>query len=233
LIFQPGLTSDLDPFDYVDPQWEPLTIATQTGRNLMVAAKGLLPGTVGLFSGLSDTYALPEVVWRFSIRRLMVPFLPSLTIGAFTNKVNGLEFTRVGNLHFAKGTVRMETPEVIARRAPDGQLYWDILLKFLVRRLYDKYYDPATIPPGFDTGWIGWNWAYATPHGRAFASGVPLRDACYYPVYWSTIIFALGGSHPLFADDTTIDPAGLIAPGDGLNPWLDSAPFQAGFYPNQ
>lgn len=224
LIFQPGAGAD---FDYVDPQWQPLTFTTQTGRNLFIRAAGTLGGVVN-YGGLSDTFALPEVVWRFSIRRLMVPFLPAVTIAALANKVNGWPFP-LGNIEFPIDTVRMEAPEVIAKRAPDGQLYYDILLKFLVRRLWEEYFDEVA---GYTAGWVGWNWAFGIPTGRGVLAGIPapFRRCCYYPVSWNTGMFGLGDARPLFLADTDLPP-GTLPPGVGTR--IHQAIFQCGFSPGQ
>jgi hypothetical protein len=227
LLFLQGLSTEINTgplkFDYVDPQWEPLTLTTATGRSLKFWSPQLgIPG-IGinaLHSGLSDAYSLPEVVWRFSIRRLMVPFIPAYTIAMFANKLNRVDMV-LGSLKFPAGTVRMETPEIITRRAPDGQMMHDILLKFLVRRLYDEYYDGPTT--NFVRGWIGWNWAFGIPSAATSRSG-------YYPVAWNSGLFQLWGTnHPLFLDDWNANIA-LIPDTTGLtNPGrLDCDPFEAG-----
>ena len=97
----------------------------------------------------------------------MVPFLPSIALGKMANKVNWFEFV-LGDTRAPAETVRMETPEIITRRAPDGQLYYDIKLKFLFRKLRDECYAPAG-GGGFGTYVttdIGWNWAYGVPSVR-------------------------------------------------------------------
>jgi hypothetical protein len=226
LLFQPGLPSADNPFDFVDPQWTPITLTTQVGRSLFLIAP--VNGAPRLCNGLSDTYALPEVVWRFSIRRLMVPFLPAKTLALFANKINQIPFV-IGNLVCPSGTVRMETPEIITRRAPDGQLYFDIVLKFLVRRLYDEYYDPED--NSYKPGWITWNHAYAIPHGRGVLGGIQLGRACYHPVTWNAGFFQVFGvAHPLFLYDSQIPggqlPAGIIGA-------MRSGPFTCGFDPGQ
>jgi hypothetical protein len=124
----------------------------------------------------------------------------------------------------------METPEVITRRAPDGNIFHDVKLKFLVRRLFDEYFDPvdATYKPG----WIGWNWQYVIPHGRSFMSAVQARRGCYYPIVWNGGLFSwMGNNHPAFLRDTDVD-AGYI-PGGLTDFRLDSAPFTCGFKPEQ
>ena len=187
-------------------------------------------------AGLQDSYALPEIVWRFSIRRLMVPFIPAHTIGLFANKINAGGVSIGNTLRFPSGTLRMEAPEIITRRAPDGQMMHDILLKFLVRRLYDVHWSVAA--DAYEQGWIPWDEAYCRPANGWFDVGLGQSDASYYPVVWSADIFpALGVPHPLFANDNAGSPlAGITAAGGnvtGLVQGLNAAPFQAGFYPNQ
>lgn len=236
LIFQPGLTSQdahppnqaADPFDFVDPQWEPLTVTTQTGRSLFLLAPTAGNPAIGhsLHSGLSDTFAKPEIIWRFSIRRLMVPFLPQITLGLFANKINFMEF-RLGNLVCPPKTVRMETPEVISKRAPDGQLFWDIKLKFLVRRLWDERYDH--LQALFLMGWVDWNHAFGTPAVSTLdvlAAPPGVNGASYYPVRWKSGLWQLfGQTHQLFLEDQIM--AAMMPP--DLNANLHLAPFQAGF----
>jgi hypothetical protein len=239
LLFLPGITSGMNPFDYVDPQWEPLTVSTQSGRDLEVQSPStqwpLVPGSV-MKAGLQDSYALPELVWRFSIRRLMVPFIPAYTIALFANKINAGAVSIGTKLRFPNGTLRMETPEIVTRRAPDGQMMHDILLKFLVRRLYDVHWDVGS--DDYEQNWIRWDEAYCRPANGWFDFGVGQSDASYYPVVWSADIFpALGVPHPLFADDNAGSPlAAITAAGGnqtGLNQGLTMAPFQAGMRANQ
>jgi hypothetical protein len=240
LLFQPGLSGmdahppgqAVDQFDFVDPQWEPLTVTTQTGRSLFFLAPTAANPAIGhsLHSGLSDTFAHPEVIWRFSIRRLMVPFLPQITLGAFANKINFMAF-RLGSLVCPPLTVRMETPEVISKRSPDGQLYWDIKLKFLVRKLWEERYNH--LAAAFEMGWVTWNHAFGTPAVStldvlALPPGV--NGASYYPVRWNSGFWQLfGDQHPLFLEDQIM---GALMPG-GVNANLHLGPFQAGFEPGQ
>lgn len=227
LLFQPGVAIE-KRLDYVDPQWEPVTITAQTGRSLFFwspADGGVVPITTA-HSGLSDTYAHPEVVWRFSIRRLMLPFLPTNTIGLLTNKVNRHTF-RLGDLELPAGTVRMEAPDVITRRAPDGNMMFDLTLKFLVRRLYDEFYDDSDLHAthGYQKGWVGWNWAFGVPDANWTDLWVSDKP-CYYPVVWDSSFFqAFGAYHPLFILDSQV--SGQLPP--GAFGGLDEAPFFCGF----
>lgn len=247
LIFQQGLpqgTSEgnpnaVDPFDFVDPQWEPITITTQLGRDLFFYSpvKSFIgqqtASASALHTGLTDTYAHPEVQWQFSLRRLMVPFLPKNTIGAFTNKLNE-KIVRIGNLSFPNETMRMQDPEVQIKRAPDGQIYYDLRLKFLVRTLYDEFWKPTG--ERFAKGWIGHNHQLGIPN-HSFAvdalnsNWVPIMS--YYPVCWNSGLFQYyGPNHPLFLHDSDVD-MGLIANSGTLLQSLVGAPFQAGFYIGQ
>jgi hypothetical protein len=236
LIFQPGLSASVDPFDYVDPQWEPLTITTQTGRSLWLFAPTGVGNTADIHTGLTDTFALPEVVWRFTIRRLLVPFKPANVIGLLTNKTNQNQIN-IGNENFPVDTIRMEAPEVYLKRAADGQIYCDILLKFLVRKLYDEYFQPSGPNAGtFIKGNIGWNWAYAVPNYNPVADTIGHAfsfRAGYYPVCWNGGLFNyFGTNHPLFLHDFDAGNAISMLPG-GLQFPLNSAPFNSGFYANQ
>jgi len=248
LLFMPGLSTEINAgpkkFDYVDPQWEPLTITTATGRSLSLYSPqgGILGGIAVVHGGLTDAYALPEVVWRFSIRRLMVPWIPAYTVAMFANHVNKNAMA-IGSLQFPAGTVRMETPEIITRRAPDGQMMHDILLKFLVRRLYDEHYIPPVagapdfgIGGSFQKGWIGWNWQYGIPSGGLLdaVNWINPRGG-YYPVCWNGGLFQLfGTNHPLFLHDTPphTDLAQIPVSTD-LTASLNGAPFQAGMREGQ
>jgi hypothetical protein len=185
----------------------------------------MLAGNSDLASGLSDAYAVPEVVWRFSIRRLMVPFLPAKAIATLTNKVNGAPFNlgnpASGGIQIARQCVRAEAPEVIAKRAPDGQLYWDIKLKFLVRQLFDEYWDP--VADSRVRGWITWNYAYGIPSTRLTSLGWPIIPKTgYFPVCWNSgLVTMWGTNHPLFIRD--IDVAGGLE----LSPSLFTKGFRA------
>jgi hypothetical protein len=240
LLFLQGLGTLINTgplkFDYVDPQWEPLTLTTATGRTLcMYAPSGSGIGAPFAHWGLEDTFALPEVVWRFSIRRLMVPFIPAYTIAMFANKLNRVDMV-LGSLMFPSRTVRMETPEIITRRAPDGQMMHDILLKFLVRRLYDEAFSPVGSPDDRAKGWITWNHAFGIPRISPvdLAAG-GINPPSYYPVVWNGGLFqTFGVNHPLFLDDWNAnialipDTTGLTSPGR-----LDKDPFEAGMRDGQ
>lgn len=251
LIFQPGISSSAignqayapqDPFDYVDPQREPITITTQMGRKLFFFSP-IGEGNVAppqLHGGVTDTYAHPEVIWRYTIRRLLVPFSPDYTMGLFANKINDTQpidpndVLRIGDFSVPQGCFRMEAPEVYSKRAPDGQVYWEILLKFLVRRLYDEYYQPDGLFKGFQKGWVGWNWALGTPEKSFVFDDVTFFSRLsYYPVCWNSGLFQFfGPNHPLFLNDSDVDMS-LIANNAGLVKTLNGAPFQAGFYAGQ
>ncbi len=250
LIFQPGLSSiygpgeNADPFDFVDPQWEPLTLTTATGRTLWLFSPSSNPlapaGSSQLHFGLNDTFPLSEVVWRFSVRRLMIPFLPQYTIAAFSNKLNKFEM-KIGGDRFPPGTVRMETPDVMQRRAPDGNVYWDLRLKFLIRRLWDEYWEPKTGfgDGSFKKGYVGWNWAYAAPRVGFADNPLDLGSvtrACYYPVCWNSGLFNFfGTNHPLYLhdQDVTQGDGNIIPNWTDLTNVLGNAPFRAGHYRQQ
>jgi hypothetical protein len=236
LIFLPGIVSNspgngntLDPFDYVDPQWEPITYKTQLGRSLYFHSPtgGIALGVASEFNhaGVSDTYEVPEVIWRLTIRRLMVPFIPKLSLGLLTNKINA-NSAFMGNLNFAPGTLRMETPEIVTKRGPDGNIWHDIKLSFLVRMLYDEYYDDQQAHD-FVKGMVDWNHQAGVPNA-------PIDRLSYYPVAWNGGLFQLfGANHPLFLRDKDIDLT-LLPNQNGITTYsLSVMPFQAGFIAGQ
>lgn len=212
------------PWDYVDPQWEPITVNTQLGRQLWLYAPDV-GGTPNTFDGLSDTYARPEVIWRFSCRRLMVPFIPVQTLSLFSNKVNA--GGTLGNLTINPQTWRMETPEIETGRTPDGNLYHNIRLKFLVRTLWDtafsfstNQYSTAPVP-------ITWNHAYGIPT-VSIQGGLSNFTPGYYPVVWNDgILQIFGKNRPVFLRDSDVDMS-KIANNAALTQSLFGAPFQAG-----
>ena len=112
------------PFDFVLPEdWRtPIILKTQTGRSIQFYSPLYnTPGnTPTLHGGLSDTFELTEVVWQIKVRRLMVPFCPSITIAAYTNKINN-GYEDFGNLDFPPGTLHFETPNVLSRRLRIGR----------------------------------------------------------------------------------------------------------------
>ena len=239
LLFMPGITSSFSAstaggqqFDFVDPQWEPLTIKSQVGRSLQFYSPqfGIAGQNPVLHGGLTDTYELPEMVWRFTIRRLMVPWLPKTTLNLFTNKINnGLVY--LGNLAFPAGTLRMDTPEVITRRGPDGNMWFDILLKFMVRMLWDEYFDANG---NVAKGWIDWNHQFGIPTASIHEVGFLMNQrGGYYPVAWNGGLFQYWGvNHPLYLSDQNVDLT-QISNNTGLLGTLVNAPFQAGFMQNQ
>jgi hypothetical protein len=257
VIFMPGVNVPSEglggfgapggPFDYVDPVWTPEEITTQTGRNLKMRA----PGQDGLgkdeenWWGLSDTFAKVEVVWHLKIRRLMVPFVPDLTNGILNKKINGTNGT-IGWRALPMGTVRfdgIDPPDL--KMGPDGTLWYELVLNFTVRMLWDEYYAAKSgdIQGTLQVGWIDWNHHYGFP---AYFTGIQHGKPSYYPVIWDESklqgLFgsSAGAQHPLYLYDSDMNkpiagkPAYVAAGGTGSfvgNIFID--PFKTGFQKGQ
>jgi len=241
--------SNYDPFDYVirETPWQDETILTQTGRQLFILKKGTIPGTTGYSAGLDDTFAKPEVVWKFRVWRLMVPFLPKFTIDLFTNKINGGTYQAIqylggadanSGIPFVVGTARLEDVATEFLQGPDGKTWWNLGFTFAVRKLYDEYFNERTLAN--EKGWIDWNHHFAIPTyvtAIGMRTGIQFGRARYYPVVWNGGLFqTMGNKHPLFLADTDADMQQIPyvkANGNDLAQGLFKAPFQAGFYANQ
>lgn len=232
LIFMKGLSSSQDPFDFVDPQWTPVTKVTQMGRDLQFIAPVPLSNAAPDYAGgVSDTAVIPEIIWEFTVKRLMVPFLPKNVITLLSNKINK-QVIHWGELTFYEGIVRMETPDIQLCTAPDGATYYNLTLKFSIRNLYDVYYSPATVNTvaGYRKGWVSWN------HMLGIPTRLKIKSARfgYYPVGWDDGIFQYFGTFRgmhLFDTDmqTSVGwPNGHLASLDS-----DGGIFTAGFKAGQ
>jgi hypothetical protein len=168
-------------------------------------------------AGLSDTFAAPEIIYHFSIKRLMVPFLPQMTIAAYNKTINQINNATLGNLTFPKWTLRFDRAENQLGRAPDGTTYYDLTLHFSVRRLWEDIYDDLPDGTTWDgagspalksiKGWVTWNHAYGIPADRI--TGLQVGSAGYYSVCWN------GGAFQLFGNNRTLylgDGQKLAAP---------------------
>jgi hypothetical protein len=223
-------------FDFVDPQWRPITLLTQTGRHLFFFAPSqplTNPNIASLCGGVLDTFSKPEVVLEFTCRRLMVPYLPRNTFAMYANKISAWSET-LGDSTYPTGTVRMETPEAIMKIAPDGVVYYDILMKFTFRMIYDEYYDGQV---GFQKGgWIDWNHHYGIPNVRALGFDVPVQTAraSYYPVCWNGGLFQqFGTNHPLYLTRDHVDLGKIPGSGGIANTGMLAMPFSVGFLQGQ
>lgn len=154
------------------------------------------------------------------------------TINYLENKTNSQQII-FGNTTFPADTVRLETVETEMVRTPDGQTCYNLLCKFLVRMLYDEYYD--AIQDKFIKGWVGWNWQYGVPAGGVNELGVAmLQRAGYYPVCWNGGFFQLfGTNHPLFLQDNAANPNTLIANLGAVPAFMMSLLTNTGFYVSQ
>jgi len=204
LIFISGVQSD-DPsedpgFDYVDPQWKPITKSTQVGAELNMIANNIIKigNPLDLWYGLSDSASLPETLWEFTVRRLMVPYLPQVAFSFYPNKINAQDF-QLGEYLFpgmsnenGGGVIRCEVPEITKKVLPNGKQYYDFLLKWTVRVLTGEYYD-GTIKD-YKYGRISWNHQYGWPSSKTTIHALGFKYA-YYPIGWATGYFpALAGS---------------------------------------
>jgi hypothetical protein len=222
LIFVDGLAGDEQQFDYVDPVWTPITKLTQLGRDLsFVAPNKLIVGSpVNLCGGVTDTATIPEVLWEFRCRRLLVPFVPTKTLSLMANKLNKGSMT-IGNIEIPAECARMELPTIEQLMAPDGTKYYNISLCFTIRTLWTDYYKTTTTAT-LATGYPGWNYMLGIPSVlKVQASGMG-----YWPVGWKSGAFgAWGDFRGMYLYDT--DTAAGIP--NGIAPRMDWAPFRAGF----
>lgn len=242
LIFLDGLPEfyqgggAVDPFDYViGPDWMvPIEVSTQTGRNLFFYGPQVVITGNNLYlnQGLLDTFSVAEVLWEFSITRKMVPFLPSLTIGAFNNKLNAVN-SHLGNLSIPLRTARFMCPEnPPLMKASDGATFYNITYKYRLRKLFHEYFRGNTATDYVPGGWIDWNHHFGIPASRVWPNEGVAKPS-YYPVVWNGGLFQLFGTNtPLYLDDSMLgspDPLGL-GPG---NYALFSTEFEVGFKPGQ
>jgi hypothetical protein len=246
LIFLDGIQSNpnldgyQDPYDYVNPTWTPIQVHTQNGRQLFFYAPNIAAGGINiglaLQGGLLDTFTKPEVIWEFSITRLMVPFLPHNTLGILNEKLNNLA-TGLGNIPTPVRTVRFQAPEPPPLlRAPDGATFYNITYKYLFRKLLDAYFDVNDFEAGnggFVYGWVDWNHHYGIPSARLWPN-IGTGPSSYYPVAWNEGLFQFfGNNHPLYLADQDMSGLPIFAapiPG-AFN--LFQTEFQVGFQTGQ
>jgi hypothetical protein len=205
LIFLSGLDGDLDRFDYVDPQLEPVSCANSVGRQMVAfTAKALGVANVQpLPDPLATTATLPEVRWSFTIRRMMVPRIPRQTIELLANKVNQAEWS-IGYLTFPPECVRYDSTEVITKISPVGTLWYDLLHHFSIRTLVDEYYKLGV---GYEVGPVGWNRMLCQPRFGGAIVGTILKNATsYYPVGWNQTsgVSAFGGYRHQYLYDADV-----------------------------
>ena len=151
----------MDPFDYVDPQVAPFSKAEAIGKNMLALITDS-SGTGG-YSGIADHAVISESYHTFSIRRLMVPYLPQNQIYALMNKLNSAT-VQIGDQYFPPGTMRVEAPELELKLTPDEQQYYDITLIFSCRKHFTSINVPSTTLSGkFKADWATWNDFYAQP----------------------------------------------------------------------
>lgn len=240
LIFMPGVTVEGGdyslpggPFDYVNPVWTQELINTQTGRSVFFYVAGTPAANIldgDLQGGLSDTYAKPECIWHLSIKRMMVPFLPQVTLGILEQTINS-EVSNMGDTSAPTGTLRFDLSENDIHLGPDGSTWYNITLNFSFRKKYDNYYDSGT--EMFKNGWIDWNHHFGTPTSRT--TGIQVGDSSYWPVSWNSGAFQrFGDNHPLYLLDSDMTAEYASAGGEG-NFFGDLAfdPFNNGFKPKQ
>ena len=221
LIFQDGISGAADPFDYVNPVMTAEVVSTQTGRSLFLYGPNTiealaqsplyLAGSIGAIAnalkalglgagnsgnaGLSDTFSRPEVIWHYTIKRLMVKYRPNLTAGAYAAKINQINNTTIGNLQFPAQCLRFDKADNDMQMGVDGTTWYDITLHFSIRQLWeDIYTDMPGFPDTFATrqGWVTWNYAYGIPADRI--TGIQIGSAGYYPVIWNGGAFQIFGT---------------------------------------
>ena len=219
LIFMPGISMPSEkegigapngPFDFVDPIWTQEVISTAMGRSLLIknpnpniveAIGGLAGKVIALFdgAGLQDTFSKPETIWYLTIKRLMVPYLPKITLGLLSSKLN-YAIVSIGNIKFPQRTLCFESAKNELRMGPDGTRWYDLELKFKVRMLYDEGYPTGVKGEEKEKMWIDWNHHYSVPANRI--TGVQTGECAYYPVGWNSGLWqTFGDSHPLYLDD--------------------------------
>lgn len=185
LIIMDGLTSDLDPFDFVDPQFEPTTMTTLVGKDLQFMRRAIGISELLTSPVTNNPGAITETVWTFTIRRLMVPIIPRYTISKLTNHLNKADWT-IGSVTFPAETVRYDSCEIVNRISSTGKIWHDILYRFSIRMLWDTIYnltDDGDSDSGFSQSWVGWNHMLGNP-GFGVAANVSNPGLQYYPVGW-------------------------------------------------
>lgn len=238
----PGSNAPTDNFDFVNPTWTPIEIGTQTGRNLFFYAPNPAgPATCATQGGVLDTFTKSELTWEFSITRLMVPFLPALTLGVLNEKLNSVN-SALGNLSVPLLTARFIAPEPPPLlRAPDGATFYNITYRYRLRKLLDEYFDDVAYvaggggayPKGIKKGWVDWNHHLGIPSARVWPN-LATNPMTYYPVCWNDGQFQLfGTNHPLYLRDQ--DMSGLVPPPvPGVGSFaLFNTEFTVGFQPGQ
>jgi hypothetical protein len=236
LLFATNLSSTQDPFDYVDPQWQPYTKSEAIGKDLVLVYQDIT-GTTGL-GGVADSAVIAEPMVRYTVRRLMVPYLPENQICGLMNKLNTTPQT-IGDKHFPVGTMRVGVPELEKKLTPDGQQYYDITLVFDVRCLYTSLNVPSTLTTAnFQPGWATWNHFYAQPStlGMTTANRVLGQKFAMYTVGWTDGYFTSApgltgsGYRPLYLYDTQVKYPNFQGAGGTVIANVQDL-FYAGFYP--
>lgn len=233
LIFAWGLSTDQDPFDYVDPTWTPLSKSEAIGKDLNFIC-GDFSG-YGNYGGVANAAVVPEPCATFSVRRLMVPFVPVNQICGLMNKLNSTVL-RIGDYWFPIGTARMDSPEITPQFTVDGQRYYDITINWSCRYMYTSLNVKATgVGFAFKDGWATWNHFYGQPTtlGQGVINNFLGQKFAMYNVGWSDGVFSLFGNYrPLFLNDNQIkypDPAGGGGGGDTAGNFTDI--FSGGMLP--
>lgn len=150
---------EIDAFDVLDPIITPIARFISIPRGLYFVVKD-----IAYFELLQEAIAT-QAFATFTIRRHMVPKVPSVTISKLQGKVNSEE-AKFGDLVFPKETLRFmgcDTQKIVVPNKDGGaNVFYDLLYKFDVNWTYDlldnelSQTKPALIP-----GYVGWNRALA------------------------------------------------------------------------
>ena len=210
-------------FDFVDPQIRPVILSTQVGASLRPLIENPFGGGRELEegNGLPDQASIPEVLWEFTCRRYLVPFLPKTAFTVYPNKLNHSDLglpVYPNEFYFPAGTVRCEAPEARKMIAPDGAHYWDILLRFTIRLISADMLSAAS--RSWQYRRITWNHQFLYPRSKLGTIALGAKGG-YHPVGWTTnwtafILGGLAGFRGMYLFDNDL-PVESYAPPNPLN----------------
>lgn len=180
LIILQGLSQQFDPFDFVDLQIEPILKTQLVGRDLNFLLGSTIPGKVHVSPIDNSPAVVSETVWGLTMRRLMVPKIPTKTIFTCANKINRT-VAHIAGMEFPSETLRFDGAETINKRGVDGTPWYDLVYHFSARTAVDQAYDATTSHWSYMP--VGWNRRVGFP---ARVGGHPWNAMGYYQTGWLT-----------------------------------------------
>ena len=196
-----GFTPDL--FDFVDPQMHPSPKVISCGAGL----KYLIESHI-LYADVGSEGVVTQPMQQFTIRRIMCPSIPTVTINKLFGKVNGAVFS-IGKFLFPIETLRFDSCEVLKHAVPssDGtfSVWYDLFFNFMWNPIWDEYWAGTEFMPGY----VGWNRILGRPNlvgafGVVYPADLDEKHLkapiSYYRVGWKSDIF--GPYRPLYLSDT-------------------------------